>query len=288
MNKTLLVVALLSTLLFTGVAGTQVVNLAKAAYEYLYMGEVPPDADTEPPKIEIFSPENNTSYNMSNINLHLNVSVGDSTTADSRFLWGIQYEADWQPERVSVYERIPETNMPILSEFSTTINLTGIPDGRHTVRVYATERGQYEEPDPGSAGFLTLYYVFEITGSSFVSFIIDTKPPKITVLSPENKVYDAADVPLEFIVDDLASQLSYVLDGQESVAIDGNITLSGLSNGEHNITVYAQDMAGNVGASETIRLSVELPFPTTLVVASVITVAVVGIGLAVYFKKRKH
>ena len=85
MNKTLLVVALLSTLLFTGVAGTQVVNLAKAAYEYLYMGEVPPDADTEPPKIEIFSPENNTSYNMSNINLHLNVSVGDSTTADSRF-----------------------------------------------------------------------------------------------------------------------------------------------------------------------------------------------------------
>ena len=178
--------------------------------------------------------------------------------------------------------------MPILSEFSTTINLTGIPDGRHTVRVYATERGQYEEPDPGSAGFLTLYYVFEITGSSFVSFIIDTKPPKITVLSPENKVYDAADVPLEFIVDDLASQLSYVLDGQESVAIDGNITLSGLSNGEHNITVYAQDMAGNVGASETIRLSVELPFPTTLVVASVITVTVVGIGLLVYFKKRKH
>jgi parallel beta-helix repeat protein len=30
------------------------------------------------------------------------------------------------------------------------------------------------------------------------------------------------------------------------------------------------------------------PFPTTLVIASVITVAFVGIGLAVYFKKRKH
>jgi len=30
------------------------------------------------------------------------------------------------------------------------------------------------------------------------------------------------------------------------------------------------------------------PFPTTLVVASVITVAAVGIGLLVYFKKRKH
>ena len=29
-------------------------------------------------------------------------------------------------------------------------------------------------------------------------------------------------------------------------------------------------------------------FPTALIVASVITVAVVGIGLLVYFKKRKH
>jgi hypothetical protein len=286
-NKTLLVVALLSTLLFTGVAGTQLVNLGKAAYEYLYMGEVPPDADTEPPKIEILSPENNTLYNTSNFDLHLNASVGDSTTAASRLLWDIQYEADWQPERVYVYERIPETNMPILTEFSTTINLTGIPDGKHIVKVFATERGQYEELDPNSAGFLTLYYVFEITGSSSVILTIDTKPPQVTILSPENKVYDAADVPLEFIVDDPASQLSYILDGQESVAIEGNITLSELSNGEHNLTLYAQDAAGNVGASETVYFTIAEPFPIVPVVTVSVIVAVVSIGLLVYFKKRK-
>jgi len=61
-----------------------------------------------------------------------------------------------------------------------------------------------------------------------------------------------------------------------------------LANGEHNLTVYATDEAGNMGASETIYFSVAEPFPTTLVMASVITVSVAGIALLVYFKKRKH
>lgn len=36
------------------------------------------------------------------------------------------------------------------------------------------------------------------------------------------------------------------------------------------------------------ELEKEEPFPTTLVLASIITVIVVGVGLLVYFKKRKH
>jgi hypothetical protein len=90
------------------------------------------------------------------------------------------------------------------------------------------------------------------------------------------------------MVDDPASQFSYVLDGQKSVVIDGNATLSGLSNGEHNVTVYAQDVAGNVGTSETIKISVELPFPTIVVIAPIASVVFVGVGLLIYFKKRKH
>ena len=51
---------------------------------------------------------------------------------------------------------------------------------------------------------------------------------------------------------------------------------------------YAEDSAGNMGASETLFFTISEspePFPTTLVVASVITVVVVGIGLLFYFKK---
>jgi hypothetical protein len=54
------------------------------------------------------------------------------------------------------------------------------------------------------------------------------------------------------------------------------------------------DTTGNMGASVTIFFTIvepepEIePFPTTIVAASVITVAVVGVGLLVYFKKRKR
>jgi hypothetical protein len=68
------------------------------------------------------------------------------------------------------------------------------------------------------------------------------------------------------------------------------MTLSGLPNGDHNVTIYVTDEAGNTGVSETIYFTVDVPepFPTTLVIASVITVAIVCIGLLLYFKKRKH
>jgi hypothetical protein len=42
-----------------------------------------------------------------------------------------------------------------------------------------------------------------------------------------------------------------------------------------------------MGASETVSFNVEVAFPTTLVVASAVIVYVIGLGLIVYFKKRK-
>jgi hypothetical protein len=71
------------------------------------------------------------------------------------------------------------------------------------------------------------------------------------------------------------------------VTVAGNTTLAGLSAGAHNVTVYAWDTAGNVGASETITFTVT-PFPTAPVAtASAAAVAVVIAGLLFYFKKRK-
>jgi hypothetical protein len=80
----------------------------------------------------------------------------------------------------------------------------------------------------------------------------------------------------------------YSLDGGETVAIAGNVTLEGLTNGSHNVTVYAKDAFGNVGASETVSFTVEVPFPAILAVAPVASVAVVGAVVALYFRKRKN
>jgi hypothetical protein len=115
--------------------------------------------------------------------------------------------------------------------------------------------------------------------------------PNVTLLLPDNDVFNTSDVQLDFVVDRPVSQIEYCLDGKANVTIVGNTTLSGLPNGYHNVTVYAMDEAGKTGASETVFFTVTEPpepFPTTLVIASVITVVIVGSGLIVYFKKRKH
>jgi N-acetylneuraminic acid mutarotase len=115
-----------------------------------------------------------------------------------------------------------------------------------------------------------------------------TVPSVVSAVSPENETYNATSVDLVFTTNKPASWMGFSLDGQDNVTVTGNITLSGLSNGLHNITVYAEDTFGNEGASEITYFTIDVPepFPTTLVIASIITVAIIGVGLLVYFKKR--
>jgi hypothetical protein len=112
-------------------------------------------------------------------------------------------------------------------------------------------------------------------------------PTRINVLSPVNQTYYDSSLFLSFTANKPLSWVGYSLDGKYNMTIDGNTTLTNLLSGEHNVTVYAEDTAGNVGFSETIHFRIE-PFPTILVIASVIIVAFVGIVLLVYFKKCKH
>lgn len=113
--------------------------------------------------------------------------------------------------------------------------------------------------------------------------------PVITVLSPENKTYYTRDIPLNFTVNESVSQISYVLDDREIVTIGGNVTLYDLSYGTHNFTLFATDIAGNLGSSETIVFTVAKPepFPTTLVVGAVASVAAIGAVLLFYFARIK-
>jgi hypothetical protein len=62
----------------------------------------------------------------------------------------------------------------------------------------------------------------------------------------------------------------------------------GLSNGLHSIMIYANDTVGNFGVSEPATFFIKEPFPTTLVIVSIVTVVVISIVLLFYFKKHKH
>jgi hypothetical protein len=119
----------------------------------------------------------------------------------------------------------------------------------------------------------------------------DTVPPRISMSSPVHRVYNESSVPLTFVIYEASSSMSYSLDGQENVTVAGNATLSEVPNGSHNLTVYVTDKSGNIGISDTIYFTIEVPesFPIAPVaVASAATVAIVGVCLLVYFRKRKH
>jgi len=206
-----------------------------------------------PPDILVMSPQFKT-YNATNVPLNFTVDVPTS--------W-IGYSLDNQ-------------NNETLRGNTT---LTGLSDGSHRVAVYAIDAGE------------------NMGASRTVTFTVAV-PPKIVILWPLNQTYTKSEVPLVFTLDKPANRTHYSLDGQLNVTVTGNGTITGVPDGMHKITLYADDSFGNVMHSETIYFSVKVPeepepqpkpFPVVPVAAaSIATIAVVGVGLLVYYKKRSH
>ena len=196
----------------------------------------------------------------------------------------VYYLGDWQQNRTCVdkenntyadFKRIAVQSLVF------SCDLSGVPKRNHVILVNTTE----EVPNPD-----LLFLPVEYSSYAFLNFTIDTTPPSVLILSPEASTYNTSEAPLDFAVNESVSQVAYSLDGQGNVAVSGNMTLTGLSDGAHNIIVYAWDDAGNVGASETVHFSIKQPevFPTLLVVAIVVMVVVVCLLLLLYFRRRRR
>jgi hypothetical protein len=272
------------------VAGTRFVTLGRAnPYHNIWIceGDTYPDSSTEAPEISVLSPEKEKVYATDTVSLNLEVKVGDSNTAASRFLREIHCKADWLSTEFSIYNgSISQT------EFFETINFAGVPDGNHDLVIYAVESGRYiTHRGPEGSGLNAISYAyyylsFNITAAALVRFTVDATPPEVTIFQIENKTFSNSKVPLNFTVSESVSRISYVLDGQNNSTLLGNMTLTELSNGEHDLTVYAWDDAGNVGASETIYFTIESS-PATMVIAPIALAAVIGMCLLIYVKKHQ-
>jgi hypothetical protein len=130
---------------------------------------------------------------------------------------------------------------------------------------------------------------------------LDTTPPTVSVLSPENKTFPRGNLSLTFTVSEPTSWIGYSLDRQANVTITGNTTLSGLSYGSHSLIVLAEDTAGNVGASEKIYFTIKTqpsetrssdpkpsePFPVIWIVAAITVIAIVAAAGYLIYKRRK-
>jgi hypothetical protein len=148
--------------------------------------------------------------------------------------------------------------------------LPRLPDGVHSIVVYASDLA-------GNVG-----------ASDVIHFTVDTSPPSIALLSPQNQTYNPVQLPLNFALNETSSWIGYSLDGQKTVTITGNTSLTDLASGSHTITVYANYTYGNTATSETIHFSVAEPFPTAWT-AALTTIIIAGSGVAflLHFKKTK-
>lgn len=110
-------------------------------------------------------------------------------------------------------------------------------DGPHCVIVYANDT------------------VGNIGSSNIVYFTIDTTPPSINIVSPQNNIYYSESIPLTFEINETAFWIGYSLDNQSNVTINGN-TMINMEDGLHQIIVYANDTWGNIGSSKPIYFRV--------------------------------
>jgi hypothetical protein len=88
-------------------------------------------------------------------------------------------------------------------------------------------------------------------GSNTTYFTVeDTSPPSITITSPQNTSYTTSSISMNYSVSDASgtSWAGYSLDGDANVTLNWNTTLYGVSVGQHNLTVYANDTYGNIGS----------------------------------------
>jgi hypothetical protein len=116
--------------------------------------------------------------------------------------------------------------------------------------------------------------VFLLTSLSLSIFIIQpisaigvpiqyqTEQSTVGILSPQNKTYINASIPLTFTVDLLVNWIGYSLDGQINITITGNATLPTLPDGWHYLAVYSNDTFGNTYSFPSTRFMVDTIAPT--------------------------
>jgi hypothetical protein len=223
--------------------------------------------------INIASPSNST-YTPQPLTLNITFkSFLDSSKANITIIYSIDGKINSTLETRSTLIPMGIQSYYVINGSAT---LPELPEGSHSITVL----GRYEFP--------MVYHNIAYDNRTVYLTVNDGNPPTISDLSIENRTYSQGNLPFNFTVDGSTSWMGYCLDGQANVTVTENSTLTELPSGSHTLTVYANDTVGNMGVSSTVNFSIAEPFPTTIVIGSVISVAVVGLGLLAYSNKNRR
>jgi len=167
--------------------------------------------------------------------------------------------------------------------FKGTVTLPELPQGTYNLTVYA----QYNRKEGADLKWPNMADV------QTVQFTVNLGvPPTVTLLQFNSTPKTAGEnVSVNFAVDAPINWAGYSLDGQTNITVSGNFTLTNLEAGEHNVTVYAVDPLGNMGASETKYFAVVEPEKTQVwlpVALAIVAAAVFGGSLILHRRERHH
>ncbi|MGA2681011.1 MAG: kelch repeat-containing protein [Candidatus Bathyarchaeia archaeon] len=93
------------------------------------------------------------------------------------------------------------------------------------------------------------------TAEQYTPVDYGTTPPMIQIDSPGNETYSK--VTLSYTVNRDTSWVGYSLDNKANLTVNGETELFNLTQGQHNIILYANDSAGNMGSSNRVFFSVD-------------------------------
>lgn len=206
-------------------------------------------------------------YQNSTVDLEISVTI----QKDSPDITGIYYSLDGSTNRTLILQQKSEQ---VYFAVGALKNLT---EGNHTLMAYSLD----------ALGRVT---------STEVPFTVNTSftYPTISIISPVNQSYSTNEVPLTYSIDAQVKWAYYALDNSDSKAFSGNMTLTGLSAGPHQINVsaltawgYAEQVAYfNVSATQTSNpLIIDNQTNTSVIAVIAITIATV---VAIIAYKRKN
>lgn len=238
MDKKAFMAALTITALLLSLVGVQFVGMSKANPLVNYNG--PPF-----PWIRINSPTTQDIYNSTVVPLDLylfaNEWVLNRSSGKSEYetlLW-LNYTLDGVEHSLTDF-RVLECSIPFTTDASASI--VNLYSGNQPLVVY----GQT---------------TYGSNVSTSLVFCVHA-PPLIDNVTVENQTYAKIARPMLFHVNEAASWIGMSLDGEGNLTIYGNCTLTGLSEGNHTMTIFCNDTFGNMVKSDTIFFTITLPSAT--------------------------
>jgi hypothetical protein len=280
------------------------VNPTVNANPFFPGGETLPPIDANPPTLSlrlenntisqsnnlVTQFNNNSIFNSNNITFRITATSSEGTNfsnplglPDKWYLIDVWYVVDWLKGNNSIYKQANWWQTE--TSFFRYVNLTDIPEGNHTLSVFANEIGDYVKD-------MTKYY-FNINNSVTINFAIDTIKPSISFTEDyQNKTFSTREKTLYFSTNKQNCQTYFSVDNQTSSSANSEspIQLIDLANGKHNVTVYAVDEYGVVGIPSTIyfKVSVPEPFPTNIILVIILLSIFISVISGLLYRSRKR